>query len=75
MDIELRARLTETNDRLRAALDEATLPRELAEAAHACVIDIDCALASDVSNGSARLLLAQAAALIAVAAQSRSASG
>ena len=75
MDIETRQRLVAINDRLRAALTDAALPAELAEAAHACVIDIDCALAGDANNGSARMLLVQAAALISVAQQSRSASG
>jgi hypothetical protein len=71
MDLETRHRLIRMNQRLRAALDDACLPPALAQAAHCCVLDIDCALASDVGNGAARMLLAQAGALITVAAQSR----
>jgi hypothetical protein len=75
MDIETRNRLIRINRRLRAVLADSCLPPSLAEAAHRCVIDIDCALATDVNNGSASMLLAQAGALITVAAQTREPSG
>lgn len=72
MDPSTRDRLIEIQHRLRAALDDCRLPDELAETARRCVIDVDCALATDIANGHGRTLLAQAQALITVASDGRS---
>ena len=71
MDSSTRDRLTKTVERLRAALAGGHLPSALTETAQRCLIDMDGALANDLSNGHGCMLLAQAQALLTVAGQGR----
>jgi hypothetical protein len=59
-------RITTARARLRDALEHGLVPDWLAQAAHQCLIDLDCALSGGLSHSQTRMLLAQVDALISV---------
>jgi hypothetical protein len=52
--------------RLASAIEHSLVPLWLAQPAQQCLIDLDCALSGGLSDSQARMLLAQADALISV---------
>lgn len=69
MDSEIHDRLVSARARLQTAIENGLIPEWLAMPAQRCLIDLDCALASDFSPPQARMLIAQVDALVSVVSE------